>query len=160
MGLFNMNRKKKYFLIAVIIGLILLFIDLQVKSICNNNLPLHERIDTAIPGLDLYLTHNTGYHYIFGKIDNHKLWSLFGLLMGGILITSFTYSLFKEEEQFYVKIYAIVLALTIGAMGNVLEILFTSKATDYFILHPFPWPTNICDQYINAIIYIIIPIVV
>ena len=155
-----MNKRKKYFIIAVITGLVLLFIDLQVKSICNTRLALHQRVDTAIPGLDLYLTHNTGYHYIFGKIDNHKLWSLFGLVMGLVLMSSFSYSIFKEkDEPFFIKMYAVVLALTIGAMANVIEILFTGKATDYFIFHPFPWPSNICDQYINAIIYIIIPVV-
>lgn len=156
-----MNKRKKYLIIGAITGLVLIFLDLYIKKVVNVNLTLHRRIDTIIPGLDMYLTHNTGYHYIFGKIDNHKLWSLFGLVMGLILISTFTYSLLKEEaEDFYLKAYAVVLALTIGAMGNVIEILFTGKATDYFILHPFPWPSNLCDQYINAIIYIIIPVVV
>jgi lipoprotein signal peptidase len=155
-----MNKRWKYLSIAIITGLVLLFIDLKVKSIANQQLALHQRVDTFIPVLDLYLTHNTGYHYIFGKIDNHQLWSLFGLAMGLILIASFSYSLLKEKtELFFLKIYAVILALTIGAMGNVLEILFSGKATDFFIFHPFPWPSNICDQYINAIIYIIIPVV-
>ncbi|MCF7885061.1 MAG: signal peptidase II [Candidatus Marinimicrobia bacterium] len=155
-----MRKRKKYLIIAIIAGLILLYIDLQLKSIVNNSLVRHKPINTFIPVLDLYLTHNTGYHYIFGEIDNHKLWSLFGLVMGLILISSFSYSILKEDiEKFYLRIYAIVLALTIGAMGNVLEIIFTGKATDYFIFHPFPWPSNLCDQYINAIIYIVIPII-
>jgi lipoprotein signal peptidase len=45
-------------------------------------------------------------------------------------------------------------------MGNVLEILFRGYATDFFIFRPFPWPSNICDQYINAILYIILPVII
>ena len=153
------KKRKRYLIIAIIIGLILLFADLQIKKIANQQLPLDRLRKTPVSFVDFYLTHNTGYHYIFGEIKNHKLWSLFGLTMGIILMASISHSILKEKtSKFIISIYTIVLTLTIGAMGNVLEILFTGKATDYFIFHPFPWPSNLCDQYINAIIYIIIPI--
>lgn len=153
------KKRKRYLILGIIIGLILLFADLQIKKIANQQLPLDRLKKTPVSFVAFYLTHNTGYHYIFGEIKNHKLWSLFGLTMGIILMTSISHSILKEKtSEFIISIYTIVLTLTIGAMGNVLEILFTGKATDYFIFHPFPWPSNLCDQYINAIIYIIIPI--
>ncbi len=75
-----------------------------------------------------------------------------------ILIFSLTKSVIAEKDKFYKKLYSIILALTLGAGGNVIEILFTKKATDFFLFSPFPWPSNICDQYINTIIYVIMPI--
>jgi lipoprotein signal peptidase len=75
-----------------------------------------------------------------------------------VLLVSLTRSMIVEKNSFFKKLYAVILALTVGAGGNVVEILFTGKATDYFIFGPFPWPSNICDQYINGIIYIIMPV--
>jgi len=155
-----MKSRKKHLSIAVIIGIFLIGVDFFSKFLANKMIPYHTSLDSQIPFLKFYLTHNTGYHYIFGKIDNHLLWALFGLTVGAILIGSMIYSLLKDKlNNFYIKIYSIVLTLTIGAMGNVIEILFTGKATDFFLIRPFPWPTNVCDQYINAILYIILPII-
>ena len=156
----SMTRiNKKYLTLSYIAGVFLLLIDFVTKYLANQSLIFHQRTDTYFKGLNFYLTHNTGYHYIFGDIKNHKLWSIFGLVMLAILLFSLTKSLLKEENKFYKKLYSIILTLTVGAGGNVLEILFTKKATDFFILHPFPWPSNICDQYINTIIYVIMPII-
>ena len=152
------RENKKYLMIAYFAGLFLLMIDFVTKYLANNSLILHQRTDTIIKWFSFYLTHNTGYHYIFGDIKNHKLWSVFGLVMLTILIFSLTKSVIAEKDKFYKKLYSIILALTLGAGGNVIEILFTKKATDFFLFSPFPWPSNICDQYINTIIYVIMPI--
>jgi len=156
-----MNLKnKKYLTTAYLAGSVLLIIDFVVKYFANQQLLFQQRMETGIKWLTFYLTHNTGYHYIFGDIKNHKLWSTFGLVMLIILLISLTHSLIREKDLFFKRIYGVILTLTIGAGGNVLEILFTGKATDFFVLEPFPWPSNICDQYINAIIYIVMPIMV
>lgn len=156
-----MNLKnKKYLTTAYLAGALLLVIDFVVKYVANQQLPFQQRIDTGIKWLSFYLTHNTGYHYIFGEIENHTLWSLFGLAMLIVLLVSLTRSLLHEKAPFYKRIYAVILTLTVGAGGNVLEILYTGKATDFFVLEPFPWPSNICDQYINAIIYIVMPVMI
>jgi lipoprotein signal peptidase len=154
------GKNKKYLVTAGSAGLLLLIIDFVTKNIANNVLIFQKRTDSFISGLSFYLTHNTGYHYIFGEIKNHTLWSIFGLLMLMVLLYSIAQSLRKETDLFFKRLYAVILALTIGAGGNVIEILVTKKATDFFVLHPFPWPSNICDQYINAIIYIILPIMI
>ncbi|MBN2282187.1 MAG: signal peptidase II [Candidatus Marinimicrobia bacterium] len=153
-------NNKKHLIFAYGWGLALLILDFVVKYFANAYLNFQERTATFLKGLTFYLTHNTGYHYIFGNIENHKLWSMFGLLMLFVLLYSLTKSMIREENPFYKKLYKVILMLTVGAGGNVLEILFTGKATDFFILEPFPWPSNICDQYINGIIYIIMPIMI
>ena len=154
------KTNKKYLFTSFSSGLVLLIIDFITKYYANSILIFHQRTDTFIKWLTFFLTHNTGYHYIFGEIKNHKLWSLFGLFMLLILLIFLSNSLLKEKNVFHKRLYAVILMLTIGAGGNVLEILFTKKATDFFILEPFPWPSNICDQYINAIIYIVMPIMI
>ncbi len=151
-------ENKRYLTTAYLAGAVLLVIDFVVKYIANQTLLFQQRTDTGIKWLSFYLTHNTGYHYIFGEIKNHKLWSIFGLIMLIVLLVSLTRSLLHEKERIYKRIYTVILMLTVGAGGNVLEILFTGKATDFFVLEPFPWPSNICDQYINAIIYIVMPV--
>ncbi len=156
-----MSFKKKTLIFAYFSGLLLLGLDFGIKALANHNLPLHEKVSTFLPFLDLFLTHNTGYHFIFGKIGNHVLWASSGLVLVSGLVFSISRSIIKEEYTgFYTKIYAVVLAMTIGAMANVIEILIYGRATDFFILHPFPWPSNICDQYINGIVYVVIPIII
>lgn len=151
-------ENKKYLIVSYSVGFVLLMIDFITKYFANSILIFQERTDSFFKGLSFFLTHNTGYHYIFGEIKNHQLWSIFGLVMLAILLFSLTSSMIKEKDLFFKKLYAVILMLTVGAGGNVIEILFTHKATDFFVLKPFPWPSNICDQYINAIIYIIMPI--
>ncbi len=152
------KQNQRYLMFSYLAGLLLLTLDLVVKYIANSYLVFHQRVESGIKGLNFFLTHNTGYHYIFGEIENHQLWATFGLIMLVFLLFSLTRSLIKEKALFYKKLYAIILMLTVGAGGNVVEILVTKKATDFFILAPFPWPSNICDQYINGIIYIVIPV--
>ena len=150
--------RKRLLIISGIGGILLLVIDLVIKFIINHTLPYQEQIGTFLPFLKFFRTHNTGYHFIFGVIENHKLWAGFGVVMVAILIFSLSYSILKENHPpFYRNIYAIIMALTIGASANVWEILFSGRATDFFVLDPFPWPSNICDQYINAIIYLMLP---
>jgi len=153
-------ENKKFMTISYAVGSLLIIVDFITKYVANSTLVFQERAATGIKWLSLLLTHNTGYHYIFGDIKNHKLWSTFGLLMLCILLFSLTKSMLSEKNSFYKKLYAVILMLTIGAGGNVVEILVTGKATDFFVLEPFPWPSNICDQYINGIIYIIMPIMI
>ncbi|MFH2037437.1 MAG: signal peptidase II, partial [Candidatus Zixiibacteriota bacterium] len=91
----------------------------------------------------------------------HFLWALAGLVFVSILIASLIHSLIKEDlDRVNFAVYAAILSLTIGATGNVIEILFAGHATDFFIFRPFPWPSNFCDQYINGILYIALPVII
>jgi lipoprotein signal peptidase len=153
--------KKSKLSLPYISGIILLFIDLGIKAIANKHLPLQEPVKTFLPFLKLYRTHNVGYHFIFGEIKNHTHWALFGIVVVIFLIYSLSKTLIKEAKSKTDRIiYSIIIALMIGSTGNVLEILLLGRATDYFIFNPFPWPSNIADQYINAIIYIMLPIII
>ena len=155
-----MKIKKYPLLLPYLCGTALLAIDLLSKTCANRALPFQKPVDTFLPFLILYRTHNVGYHWIFGKIGNHTLWSAAGLVLVVFLIFSMSRMLLKEIEiPFNRKFYSILISLMIGAMGNVFEILFLGRATDFFLVHPFPWPSNIADQYINAILYIMLPII-
>lgn len=157
---FRKIKKSKLFL-PYISGLILLLIDFGIKAIAERHLPFQEPIKTFLPFLTLYRTHNVGYHFIFGEIKNHTRWALFGIVVVVFLIYSLSKTLIRETKSKTDRIiYSIIIALMIGSTGNVLEILLFGRATDYFIFDPFPWPSNIADQYINAIIYIMLPIII
>ncbi|HPY00783.1 MAG TPA: signal peptidase II [Candidatus Marinimicrobia bacterium] len=156
-----MKFYRKSLFIAYLIGFILLGIDFLTKSIANLRLPFQERVDTALPFLSWFLTYNTGYHFIFGNISNQKIWAIFGIALVAVLGFSLSRSLIKEKEsKANAIILTIILSLIIGSAGNVLEVLIKGHATDFFLFHPFPWPSNLCDQYINAIIYIMLPITI
>jgi lipoprotein signal peptidase len=156
-----MNRRLTHLIYAIGGGFILLAIDFITKLLANAQLPFEKVTSTFLPFLMLYRTHNTGYHFIFGIIDNHFVWALTGLVFVIIIIVSLARSLIKDElDRGQRIIYMVILSLTIGAMGNVIEILAAGHATDFFIFKPFPWPSNLCDQYINGILYIILPIMI
>ena len=156
-----MNIKKSPLFYPYLVGVVLLAIDFVTKAVANLYLPLREGVKTFLPFLSLYCTHNTGYHYIFGNIGNHKLWAILGIVLVSFLIYSISHSLVKEpKSKADRKILSVLISLMIGATGNVLEVLFLKRATDFFIFHPFPWPSNISDQYINAILYIMLPIII
>jgi|GEM_PF-401529 len=145
----------------IVTGFALLLLDFLTKYIVNLKLPFEKVQQTFLPFLLLYRTHNTGYHFLFGPIENHFIWAMAGLIFVILLIASLVHTLMKEEfDHFNFTIYAVILSLTIGASGNVLEILIYGRATDFFIFKPFPWPSNLCDQYINAILYITLPIII
>jgi lipoprotein signal peptidase len=142
-------------------GVILLITDFLTKYLANSQLLFEKPIKTILPFLFFYLTHNTGYHFLFGAIRNQLLWAVSGLVFVVILVFSLSRSILKETlDKGNRIIYTIVLSLAIGALGNVFEILFRGYATDFFIFRPFPWPSNICDQYINGILYIMLPIMI
>lgn len=146
---------------SVGIGIALLLLDLLVKYYANLKLPFQKVQQTFLPFLLLYRTHNTGYHYLFGPIENHFIWALAGMVFVFVLMASLIHTLVKEQlDHFNNTMYSLILTLTIGASGNVLEILLFGHATDYFIFKPFPWPSNLCDQYINGILYIALPVII
>ncbi len=156
-----MTKRYFYLIYAAIGGLFLLFIDFITKYLANSRLPFEKLTATFLPFLMLYRTHNTGYHFIFGVIENHFIWALAGLVFVTILLFSLARSIIKDNlDRGHLVIYSVIMSMTIGAIGNVMEILFSGYATDFFIFKPFPWPSNLCDQYINGILYIILPITI
>ncbi len=156
-----MKSKSSRLILPYSIGIILLAVDFGIKFIANRVLPYQESLSSFLPFLKWYRTHNTGYHFILGNIGNHRVWAISGLVLVLILIVILSRSLVKEaEKRADIHIYSILLALMIGATGNVLEVLFAGRATDFFVFRPFPWPSNLSDQYVNAIIYIMMPITI
>lgn len=156
-----MKQKKITYFYPVFAGAVLLVLDFLTKNAASRCLPFQETVKTFLPNLFLFRTYNTGYHFIFGEIANQKIWAYSGIVLVAFLIYSLYRSLIKEthDRGNFINL-SIILSLTIGATGNLLEILFLSRATDFFIFRPFPWPSNLCDQYINAIIFIMLPVII
>ena len=147
--------------VAYLIGAILLGIDFLTKGIANHFLPFQESVGTSLPFLSWFLTYNTGYHFIFGKIHNQQVWAICGIILVVALIFSLSRNLIKEKSsRSNIVILTAIIGFMIGAAGNVIEVLVRGRATDFFVFHPFPWPSNLCDQYINAIIYIMLPVTI
>jgi len=156
-----MKDLKLRVLMACLAGFMLLGIDFLIKALANRGLTLQSPRPTFLPFLELYLTHNRGYHFLFGEISNHRIWAISGIILVTLLVVLLIRSLYRERaSRGETHLYLVMIALMIGAAGNVLEVFFMGHATDYFIFHPFPWPSNIADQYINSIIYIILPVAI
>jgi len=156
-----MQNNKRTLMLAYIAGIGLLLLDGVTKWIANRYLPFQDSVLTGLPFLSLYRTYNTGYHFLFGNIANQQVWAISGIILVVFLVISLSRSLLKETDSgFNNMVTTIIIALMVGSAGNVIEVLATHKATDFFVFHPFPWPSNICDQYINAIIYVMLPITI
>ncbi len=52
----------------------------------------------------------------------------------------------------------LLIAFLIGALGNALEVVVLGRATDFFMLDPFPWPANLADQWVNVTIFALLPL--
>lgn len=146
---------------AVGLGLLLLAIDFTTKAIANATLPLDQLVPTALPFLSWRLVYNTGSHYLFGSVGE---WIPYRLMMGvagagviGLLIF-FGRELQPMPPSRLRAVQWLMIAGLIGALGNALEVLVLGRATDFFMLHPFPWPSNLADQWVNMTVFGLLPL--
>ncbi len=56
------------------------------------------------------------------------------------------------------RVVLVMATLLVGALSNPVEILLRGHATDFFRVRGFPWTANLCDQYVNLIVYVLTPI--
>jgi lipoprotein signal peptidase len=146
---------------AIQFGLLLLLIDFTSKIVANATLPLDRLVHTPVPFFSWRLTYNTGSHYLLGQIGDVVPYRL---LMGiaGIAVIAVIYFLAREvlpmPPSKLRTVQLLMIAGLIGSLGNALEVITIGRATDFFMIHPFPWPANLCDQYVNATVFVLLPL--
>ena len=157
----QINRKTPALWGAILLGLVLLAVDFIVKSVAINRLPLNELVPTSVPFFSWRLTYNTGSHYLLGSIGR---WIPYRLLMGvaGAAVIGLMINLARQVHQMPTSSvrtlnWLLVVGL-IGALGNALEVVTLGRATDFFMIHPFPWPANLADQYVNLTVFVLLPL--
>lgn len=146
--------------IVVAVGAALFALDWIVKAIAESSLALGAQpIQSPIPLISWYLSYNQGYHYIFGKMANYQ-WIAGASLVLASLATGYLLHWAGEMERGAPvrKVVLVMAALLIGALSNPTEILLRGHATDFFRVAGFPWTANLCDQYVNLIVYVLTPI--
>ncbi len=143
------------------LGLLLLAVDWCTKLIASARLPLDRLVPTALPFFSWRLSYNTGSHYLLGPVGE---WIPYRLLMGiaGTGVAVLAAFLARETRRLPASPLRTVQWLTVaglvGALGNALEVVTIGRATDFFMIHPFPWPANLCDQFVNAVVFVLLPL--
>ncbi|NOR82889.1 MAG: hypothetical protein GQ526_05290 [Ardenticatenales bacterium] len=146
---------------AIGLGLLLMMLDLTAKAIAIAKLPPDKLVPTAIPFFSWRLAYNTGSHYLFGPVGE---WIPYRLLMAiaAVAVIGVIALLAKEVRQAspppLFMTYWLLIAVLTGALANSVEVVARGRATDFFMIHPFPWPANLCDQYVNAILFVLLPL--
>jgi lipoprotein signal peptidase len=141
-------------------GALLLALDGLTKYLAVRNLVEGaDPIDSPIPLIHWYLSYNTGYHYILGNLASFRV--VFGAAMV-LAVAMLAYLLYlvgrPTGSRAQRGILIAVATLLGGALGNPIEVVSTGHATDFFRVAGFPWTANLCDQYVNLIVYVLMPI--
>ncbi len=146
---------------AVLLGLLLLLTDVVTKALASARLPEETMVSTPLPFFSWRLTYNTGSHYLFGAIGE---WLPYRLVMGvaGLAVIGLIVYLAREVGRMPSSagrtVHWLLVAALIGALGNAVEVVLVGHATDFFMIHPFPWPANLCDQFVNLSVFILLPL--
>ena len=146
---------------AIGLGLLLLAVDFTTKAMAITHLPLDQLEPTAVPFFFWRLIYNTGSHYLLGPVGE---WVPYRLMMGlaGAAVIGMIVLMAQEARRMPPSpmrtIYWLITAVLIGALGNALEVVALGRATDFFMLNPFPWPSNLCDQFVNAVVFVLVPL--
>jgi lipoprotein signal peptidase len=146
---------------AIEMGLVLLLIDFTAKIVANALLPLDRLVETPVPFFSWRLTYNTGSHYLLGSVGD---FIPYRLMMGvaEVAVLALIYLLAREVRELAPSrlrtVQLLMIAGLIGSLGNALEVVAIGRATDFFMIHPFPWPANLCDQFVNATVFVLLPL--
>jgi lipoprotein signal peptidase len=146
--------------IIVVIGVALFALDWAAKSLAERSLMLGaEPIPAPIPLISWYLSYNRGYHYIFGQMGPYQWIAGVSLVLAAGMVVYLLHWAGQIDRTSPVrKIVLAMSALLVGALSNPAEILLRGHATDFFRVKGFPWTANLCDQYVNLIVYVLTPI--
>jgi lipoprotein signal peptidase len=146
---------------APVLGFLLLAVDFTTKAIAVATLPLDRRLPTFLPFLHWRLTYNTGSHYLFGSIGE-RIPYRWTMGVAAILVCGLVVLLAREGHRMrpsrWRAVQWLMVGFLIGALGNALEVVVLGRATDFFMLDPFPWPANLADQWVNATIFVLLPL--
>ncbi|MBN1316818.1 MAG: signal peptidase II, partial [Anaerolineales bacterium] len=146
---------------AILLGLFLLAVDFTTKTVADTQLALDVRVPTAIPFLSWRLAYNTGSHYLLGSIGDYVPYRLvMGIAAIGVVgLTAYTMrEIYRMAATPFRTVQWFLVAFLIGALGNAIEVVLRGRATDFFMIRPFPWPANLCDQFVNIAVFVLLPI--
>lgn len=146
---------------AIVLGLVLLAIDFTTKTVADTRLFLDVSVPTTIPFLSWHLAYNTGSHYLLGSIGEYVPYRLvMGVAAAGVIgLSLYTVREIRSmKASLFRTIQWLLVAVLIGALGNAIEVVVRGRATDFFMIHPFPWPANLCDQYVNLAVFVLLPL--
>jgi lipoprotein signal peptidase len=146
---------------AIQLGLLLLLVDFTSKIAANALLPLDRLVRTPVPFFSWRLTYNTGSHYLFGAVGDYIPYRLL-MAVAGLAVIALVFYLARDaramEPSKLRTVQLLMIGGLIGSLGNALEVIAIGRATDFFMIHPFPWPANLCDQYVNATVFVLLPL--
>ena len=132
------------------ISILVVALDQITKQVALAWLPLHQNV-YVIPGLDWYLTYNTGAAFSF--LADAGGWQRWFFTITTIIISTvilFWIKRVPEDE----KITAVSLCLILGgALGNLIDRIYLGYVIDYIQvwLGSSPWPAfNIADAAISV----------
>jgi len=146
---------------AIQLGLFLLLVDFTSKIVANAVLPLDRLVGTPVPFFSWRLTYNTGSHYLLGPVGD---FIPYRVMMGiaGVAVLVLIFFLAREVRGLAPSrlrsVQLLMIAGLIGSLGNALEVIAIGRATDFFMIHPFPWPANLCDQFVNVTVFVLLPL--
>lgn len=157
-----MNNKIKtygkwFFFSFVWLFVLAFLIDLMTKLLCQNYIPLEDKIYLIPNFLYVTLTYNTGMAWgLFGGEVGHIILTVVSWLASAIIIAFYVWK-YKKLNKFYKAMLALILA---GTMGNMIDRTFYELGVidwigfqfgDYF----FP-VFNLADAYLVVGIIIIV----
>ena len=132
------------------ISILVVGLDQITKQVALAWLPLHQSV-SVIPGLDWYLTYNTGAAFSF--LADAGGWQRWFFTITTIIISTvilFWIKRVPEDE----KLTAVSLCLILGgALGNLIDRIYLGYVIDYVQvwLGSYPWPAfNVADAAISV----------
>jgi lipoprotein signal peptidase len=145
---------------AILLGLLLLAVDFTTKAVADAQLILDVHVPTSIPFFSWHLAYNTGSHYLLGSIGNYVPYRLvMGIAAVGVIgLSAYTMrEIYRMPAAPFRTVQWFLVAFLIGALGNAIEVVVRGRATDFFMIQPFPWPANLCDQFVNIAVFVLLP---
>jgi lipoprotein signal peptidase len=157
-----MRRLSLERVIVVAVGIALFALDWAAKAVAQQSLTLGAApIPAPVPLISWYLSYNQGYHYIFGQLGPYQWIAAASLVLALVMAGYLMHWAGQIDRRAPARGLLLAMStLLIGALSNPAEILLRGHATDFFRVQGFPWTANLCDQYVNLIVYVLTPILV
>lgn len=133
-----------------VVGLIIIIMDQWLKFYIRNNLEIGREIKLLPQIISLTYLQNTGAAWSFMEGN-----SIFFIVIALFAISIFSYFIFKNKDDFYLKT-GLILMLS-GTVGNLIDRFICGFVTDMFKLDFVNFPVfNIADASLSIGVVIII----
>ncbi len=152
--MFNLTRKKIFFLIGdLVLVALLVALDRFSKFLAVKSLKEKPAIPIIRGVLELNYLENRGA--AFGMLQGQKV---FLILIACLIMCIITYVLLKlPEEKKYTVLHILLVMLFAGAIGNMIDRLFYDYVVDfiYFVVIHFPI-FNVADIYVTVSTFVMV----